>query len=117
VSDAPNGREGSAESHSDKRQKRSITERKVRMNLRKGSMAVLLLVGMAGLPVCTFAQEAQSAKQDMKDAGQSTKDAAKDTAHATKKTSKKAAHKTKHATHKAASKTKQGAEKVQDKTQ
>lgn len=80
------------------------------MNLRKGCMSVLLMVAMAGLPLGAFAQDTQSAKQDMKDAGHATKDAAKDTGHATKKTTKKGVHKTKRATHKAA-------KTVQDKTQ
>ena len=52
---------------------------------------------------------AQTATQDMKDAGH-------DTAHATKTTGRHIKHGTKHVAHKAAHKTKRGAQKVEDKT-
>ena len=53
---------------------------------------------------------AQSAKQDMKDAGNDTKDAAKSAGKGVKKG-------TKHVVHKASGKTEEGAAKVHDKTQ
>jgi hypothetical protein len=56
-----------------------------------------------------FTLTAQTAKQDMKDAGHDTADAAKTTGHNVK-------HGTKKATHKVAHKTKKGAAKVEDKT-
>ena len=53
---------------------------------------------------------AQTAGQDMKNAGSETKDAAKDTGAAVKRTAKTTGKKVKHGTHKAA-------QKVADKTQ
>ena len=47
---------------------------------------------------------AQTAKQDMKNAGTDTKDALKDTGRATKHTASKVKTKTKHAVHKTSSK-------------
>ena len=74
----------------------------------------LLLAGGIGLA-------AQTAKDDIKDAGRATKDAAQDTGRATKKTAKKAGRKvkngTKKATNKAAGKTEEGADRVRQKTE
>ncbi|HEV2647358.1 MAG TPA: hypothetical protein VGU46_13430 [Acidobacteriaceae bacterium] len=52
---------------------------------------------------------AQTAGQDMKDAGHATKDAAVDTGHATKKVAKKTAHGTKHVAKKTGHATKHAA--------
>lgn len=78
----------------------------------KNNVLKLMLAGLlcASVAPVVIAQDTQSPKQDMKDAGSDTKDAAKKTGHATKKGTKKAVHKT-------AKKTKQGANKVEDKTQ
>ena len=78
----------------------------------KTILSKLLVAGLlaAGVAPNALAQDTQSPKQDMKDAGTDTEDAAKKTGHATQKGTKKAAHKT-------AKKTKQGAQKVEDKTQ
>jgi tRNA(Leu) C34 or U34 (ribose-2'-O)-methylase TrmL len=59
---------------------------------------------------------AQSAGQDMKNAGHETKDAATDAAHGTAKGTKKAYHATKKGTTTAAHKTAKGTEKAVDKT-
>ncbi len=63
---------------------------------------------------------AQTAKQDMKDAGHDTKNAAKKTGHGIAKGTKTAARKTKNGTkkvvHGAAHGTAKGADKVEDKT-
>ena len=58
---------------------------------------------------------AQTAKQDMKDAGHDTKDAAIDTGHATKRVTKKAAHKTKRAAVKSKNATENFGDRVADK--
>jgi Ni/Co efflux regulator RcnB len=91
------------------------------MSLRKYAPAVLLAVALAGSALGTAAQDNQSPKQDMKDAGHATKDAAKDTGRATKKTAKRTGHAVKRTSKKAANKTaektRRGAEKVEDKTQ
>ncbi len=58
---------------------------------------------------------AQSAGQDMKDAGHDTKQAAKDTGHGVKKGTKTAYRKTKNGTKKAYHKTGSGIAKVGDK--
>jgi hypothetical protein len=65
----------------------------------------------------TFASSAiaQSAGQDMKNAGTDTKDAAKNTGSGIKKGTKKAYHKTKSGTKKAYHKTGHGVAKVGDK--
>src|SRR3954462_4925909 len=88
------------------------------MNLRRSTLTASLLLGLLG--GIAIAQDTQSPKQDMKDAGSATKDAARDTGHATKKTTKTTGHKVKHGTKKAvnksAEKTRQGADKVEDKT-
>jgi hypothetical protein len=89
------------------------------MNLRKrrltASVMLVLIAGTIGV-----AQDKQSPKQDMKDAGRAIKAAAQDTGRATKKTVKKTGHKVKHETKKAvnksAEKTRHGAEKVEHKT-
>jgi hypothetical protein len=67
----------------------------------------------------TFASSAiaQSAGQDMKNAGTDTKDAAKSTGSGIKKGTKTAYRKTKNGTKKAYHKTGEGAEKVGDKMQ
>jgi hypothetical protein len=63
---------------------------------------------------------AQTAGQDMKNAGHETKEAAKDTGRGIKKGTKTGYHKTKRGTkkvvHKTARATEHGAEKVEDKT-
>ena len=73
--------------------------------LSVGALAFALLAGTS------MTVHAQTAKQDMKDAGHETKDAAIDTGHATKKVTKKAAHKTK----RAAVKTKNATENLGDR--
>lgn len=75
---------------------------------------IVLLVAMVGS--WAFAQSAQSAGQDMKDAGNATKSAGQDVGHATTKTAKKAKHSAKKGTNKAAHKTRQGASKVENST-
>jgi Ni/Co efflux regulator RcnB len=92
------------------------------MKLRKYVLGLLILVTTAAMAFAspafaTSAQDTQSPKQDMKDAGNATKDAAKDTGRATKKTATKTGKATKKATNKTAQKTKEGAQKVEDKTQ
>lgn len=72
---------------------------------------MVLLVSLLG--VGGFAQ---SAGQDMKDAGAATKSAGQDVGSATKKTAKKSKSGVKKGTHKAAHKTKQGASKVENST-
>jgi hypothetical protein len=74
------------------------------------SLASLLMAGTAA-PLL-----AQTASQDMQNAGTDTKDAAKSTAHATKRTTKKAYHKSKKGTAKVADKTKEGTTVAADKT-
>ena len=59
---------------------------------------------------------AQTAGQDMHNAGTDTKAAAGNTGHAVKHTTKKAYHKTAHGTHTAAHDTKSGTAKAADKT-
>ncbi len=58
---------------------------------------------------------AQTAGQDMKDAGHETKQAVKDTGHGIKTGTKKGYHKTKHGVKKAYHKTGEGVAKVGDK--
>lgn len=77
---------------------------KYRHKCRKWTTAILA-AALALVPAYVFAR-AQTASQDMKNAGRNTKQAAKDTGHATKKTTKKAAHATKKTAKKAARKTK-----------
>jgi hypothetical protein len=72
---------------------------------------VLLTTGMV-IGLGAGAAYAQSAGQDMKDAGHDTKNAAVDTGHATKTTTKKAYRKTKHGTTKAYHKTVHGTKKA-----
>ncbi len=71
----------------------------------------LLATGLAiaSLTLLPLMLSAQTAKQDIKDAGHDTADAARQTGHKVK-------HGTKHAAHKAARHTRHGAEKVEDKT-
>jgi len=77
---------------------------KSRHKYRQWATAILA-AAIALVPAYVFSR-AQSASQDMKNAGHHTKQAAKDAGHATKKTAKKAAHATKKTTTKAAHKTK-----------
>ncbi len=58
---------------------------------------------------------AQTAKQDMKNAGHETKEAAVDTGHATKKVAKKGAHKTKVAARKTKNATENLGDRIADK--
>jgi hypothetical protein len=69
----------------------------------------------AGLLTFAGSAIAQSAGQDMKNAGSDTKDAAKSTGRGVKKGTKKAYHKTKSGTKKAYHKTGHGVAKVGDK--
>jgi len=78
------------------------------MTFKRFSVGVLALALLAGTAMTL---PAQTAKQDVKDAGHDTKDAVVDTGHATKKVTKKAAHKTK----KAAVKTKNATENLGDR--
>jgi hypothetical protein len=73
-----------------------------------GLLASTLVLG-------SVASMAQTAGQDMKDAGHETKQAAKDTGHGIKKGTKTAYRKTKNGTKKAYHKTGQGVAKVGDK--
>jgi len=70
----------------------------------------------AALTVASVAV-AQTAGQDMKDAGHDTKQAAKDTGNGVKKGTKTGYHKTKHGAKKAYHKTGEGTEKLGDKMQ
>jgi len=74
-------------------------------------LASALCMGMA-VP----AAMAQTAGQDMKDAGHETKNATKDVGHGIAKGTKKGWHTTKSGTEKVASGTKHGTEKAYDKT-
>ena len=77
------------------------------------------LPSLAVASVLTFipaSSPAQTAGQDVHNAGSATKDAAKDTGHAVKKTSQNAAAKTKSGTEKGYDKTKEGGTVVVDKT-
>ncbi|MFN7997228.1 MAG: hypothetical protein U0Q18_26670 [Bryobacteraceae bacterium] len=77
-------------------------------------------LGIAALTIAgpaVLISSAQTAKDDMKQAGHDTKEAAKNTGRAAKKTGHKVKKGTKHAVNKAAGKTKAGADKVQEKTQ
>ena len=80
------------------------------MNFKHMGTVALGVAMMMGSGVATSAT-AQTAKQDMKNAGHETKEAAVDTGHATKKVTKKAAHKTK----RAAIKTKNATENLGDR--
>jgi hypothetical protein len=83
-------------------------------------LSIVLVAGMFGASVAAWGHAAQTATQDMKDAGHETKEAAKDTGRATKKTAKKTGHAvkktTKKAVHATAKGTKKAADKVEDKT-
>ena len=77
------------------------------------------LPSLAVASVLTFipaSSPAQTAGQDVHNAGSATKDAAKDTGHAVKKTSHNAAAKTKSGTEKGYDKTKEGGTLAVDKT-
>ena len=77
------------------------------------------LPSLAVASVLTFipaSSPAQTAGQDVHNAGSATKDAAKDTGHAVKKTSQNAAAKTKSGTEKGYDKTKEGGTVAVDKT-
>lgn len=84
----------------------------------KGNAITGLLLS-AGLSVvlCCGNAVAQTAGQDMHDAGHETKAAAQDTAHATTKGTSKAYHKTKRGTKKAYNKTDNGTKKAWHKTE
>ena len=83
----------------------------------KKSLSIIggVLLLLAGLTASTSyaarraAQDNETPKQDMKDAGHSTKRAVKKTGRATKKETKKVVHKS-------AKKTREGAQKVENKT-
>ena len=75
----------------------------MRQKLANFSFAILLGAGM------TLVGSAQSAKDDIKDAGSATKKTAK-------KTGRKVKHGTKKVTNKAAEKTEEGADRVRQKT-
>ena len=74
-----------------------------------GALVLALMISPA------ITSPAQTAKQDMKDAGHDTKDAAVDTGHATKRVTKKAAHKTKRAAVKSKNATENFGDRVADK--
>lgn len=82
------------------------------MTLKQFSIGVLAVALMAGT---TVTLQAQTAKQDMKDAGHQTKAAAVDTGHATKKVAKTGAHKTKVAAKKTKNATENFGDRVADK--
>jgi hypothetical protein len=92
-----------------------IQTRRSFMNPRKGILAASLLLALMSSDIA-LAQDTQSPKQDMKDAGRSIKDATRDIGRATKKTGHQVKHATKKAVNKSAEKTRQGAKKVEDKT-
>jgi hypothetical protein len=85
------------------------------MKFRPLVLACSFAMGLA------FGARAQTAGQDIKNAGHETKDASKDAAKATGKAVKTGAHKTKeavkHGTHATASATERGADKVKEKTE
>jgi hypothetical protein len=103
-----------------RKQRHTSNYRRLQMFLRKSLPVFALSIAMASASFAMPAQDDQSAKQDMKDAGHDAKNAAKDTGHATKKTAKKTGHAVKHTSkkvaHKTAEKTDEGARKVEDKT-
>lgn len=74
-----------------------------------GGLALALMTGAA------MTLPAQTAKQDMKDAGHDTKDAAIDTGHATKRVVHKAVRKTKHAAVKTKNATENLGDRIADK--
>ena len=82
------------------------------MTFKRFNIGVLALAMAAGT---TMTMSAQTAKQDMKDAGHETKEAAVDTGHATKKVVKKGAHKTKVAARKTKNATENFGDRVADK--
>lgn len=80
---------------------------------RMGTFVVTAALVMGGAAPAVLAQ---TAGQDMKDAGHATKDAAKDTGDGVAKGTKKVWHGTKKGTSKAYDKTKEGTEEGYDKT-
>lgn len=82
------------------------------MTLQRLSIGVMAFALATGT---TTMLPAQTAKQDMKNAGQKTKEAAVDTGHATKKVAKKGAHKTKVAAEKTKNATENFGDRVADK--
>ena len=74
-----------------------------------GALALAVVMGSA------IMLPAQTAKQDMKDAGHETKEAAIDTGHATKKVAHKAKSKTKSAARKTKNATENFGDRVADK--
>lgn len=82
----------------------------------EGMKGVLLGAGLS-LALCCGTAFAQTAGQDMHDAGHDTKAAAQDTGHATTRTTSKAYHKTKSGTKKAYHKTTNGTKKTWHKTE
>jgi hypothetical protein len=86
----------------------------VNMSLSRSFLPSLVLASaLTFVPASSFAQ---TAGQDVHNAGAATKDAAKDTGHAVKKTSNTAATKTKSGTEKGYDKTKEGGTVAVDKT-
>jgi hypothetical protein len=85
------------------------------MKFRTLVLATAFAIGLA------FGAMAQTAGQDIKNAGHETKEASKDAANATGKAVKTGAHKTKeavkHSAHATASATERGADKVKQKTE
>jgi hypothetical protein len=77
---------------------------------------IVLTAGLAASLGCGVVY-AQTAGQDMKDAGHDTKNAAVDTGHATKTTTKKAYHKTKSGTKTAYHKTANGTKTATHRTE
>ena len=82
------------------------------MTLKSFSVGALAIALMSGTSMTVHAQ---TAKQDMKDAGHDTKDAAVDTGHATKRVTKRAAHKTKRAAIKSKNATENLGDRIADK--
>jgi len=86
----------------------------MKMRAWEGSTMKFIRIGefMLAAGLATGIAHAQTAGQDMKDAGHDTKTAAVDTGHATKKTTKKVYHKTVNGTDTVAHKTAHGTKKV-----
>jgi hypothetical protein len=86
------------------------------LTLTRNRIACALLTTALCVGMAAPAALAQTAGQDMKDAGHETKNATKDVGHGVAKGTKKAYHKTEHGTEKAYDKTKEGTEKGYHKT-
>jgi len=76
-----------------------------------------LLAPALAISLGSVVVSAQTAKQDMKDAGHETKEAAKDTAHATKRTTKTAVRKTKNGAKTVGHETKEGVKETGRRTE